>query len=230
MENPVVFNIGPIAVTATIVVTWCMMALMFAAAAVLRIRLRAERPGWVQRIVEMILDWLGDEIEAIVNRDARPFIPLIASLFIFVFVSNLSSLISSLIPGMKPPTADISTTAALATVVFLAVPIYGVTMSGPLRYLKTYIEPSPIMLPMNLISEVSRTAALAIRLFGNIFSGEILFMIVLGLVPFLLPIPLMFLSLVTGTIQAYIFVILATVYIGGAVKTVEIKQEEEAAQ
>jgi len=243
MENPVVFNIGPVPVTQALFATWCMTAVVLAAAGVLRLRLRAENPCWAQRIVEMILDWLGDEIEAIVNRDARPFIPLIASLFLFIFVSNLSSLVSPLIPGFTPPTSDITATAALATVVFLAVPLYGVTMSGPIRYMKTYIEPTVVMLPMNVISELSRTLALAVRLFGNIFSGEILFMVILSLIPYvvneavvLTVVPLafqffiMFLSLITGAIQAYIFAILATVYIGGAVKTGERKKEEEAAQ
>jgi len=243
MENPVIFHIGPMPVTQALFATWCMTALVLAAAAALRLRLRSENPCWAQRIVEMILDWLGDEIEAIVNRDARPFIPLIASLFLFIFVSNLSSLVSPLIPGFRPPTSDITATAALATVVFLAVPLYGVTMSGPVRYLKTYIEPTLIMLPMNVISELSRTLALAVRLFGNIFSGEVLFMVILSLIPYVVHeavvftvVPLgfqlfiMFLSLLTGAIQAYIFAILATVYIGGAVKTGERKLKEEAAQ
>lgn len=224
MDNPVLFNIGPIGVTQVVVVTWCMMAVVFVATAVLRARLRLHNPGRMQQVAEAMLSWLGDEVRGIVNRDPEPFIPLIASLFIFILVSNLSSLI-----GVRPPTADITTTAALALVVFLAVPFYGIAMTGTVNYLKTYIQPTWIMLPMNLVSEVSRTLALAVRLFGNILSGEILFGVVLMLVPYFLPVGLMFLGLITGTIQAYIFAVLAIVYIGGAVTVVEKHQKEGAA-
>ncbi|MFW5857263.1 MAG: F0F1 ATP synthase subunit A, partial [Planctomycetota bacterium] len=134
-----------------------------------------------------------------------------------------------ILPGMAPPTADINTTAALAAVVFFAVPVYGVAMRGTVDYLKKYVQPVWILLPFNIISEISRTAALAVRLFGNIVSGEILFGVLLALVPLLLPLPLMFLSLITGTIQAYIFTILAIVYIGGAVRVVESETDTSSA-
>ena len=120
--------------------------------------------------------------------------------------------------------------AGLATVVFLSVPFYGISMTGAGNYLKTYVQPTWVMLPLNIISELSRTLALAVRLFGNIFSGEILFAVVVSLVPFGLPIGLMFLGLITGAIQAYIFAVLAIVYIGGAVQIVEKHKAEENAQ
>jgi len=205
VEDMVLFTLGPIPVSRIIVVTWCVMGVVIALAAVVRANLRVRTPGRLQQVVEGMLDWLGAEIRGIVGRPPEPFIPLVASLFIFILAANLTSLVSSLVPGLKPPTADITTTAALSTVVFLAVPFYGV-------------------------SDVSRTLALAVRLFGNMLSGEILFGVILALVPFFLPLPLMFLSLITGTIQAYIFAVLTIVYIGGAVKVSEKHEAKETAQ
>jgi F-type H+-transporting ATPase subunit a len=226
----VVFHIGPVPVTRIVAVTWGVMGGIMAAAAVVRMRLRVRDPGRAQTVVEAMLDWLRGTIRDIVGRDPEAFLPLVGSLFIFIFVSNLTSLVSSFAPALKPPTADIGTTAALATVVFFAVPVYGIAMRGALSYLKTYVRPVWIMLPFNIVSEFSRTVALAVRLFGNILSAEILFGVLLALVPFFLPLPLMFLSLITGTIQAYIFAVLTIVYIGGAVKTAEQRGSKETKQ
>lgn len=228
VRQQVIFYIGRVGVTQVIVTTWGVMALLFIAAALIRMRLRLKNSGRVQEVVESMLSWLSDEIRSIIRRDPEPFLPLVASLFIFILFCNLTSLISSMVPGYSQPTADISTTGALATVVFLAVPFYGIVITGTASYLKTYIQPIWIMLPFNLISDLSRTLALAVRLFGNILSGEILFGVLLSLVPFILPLPLMFLSLITGTIQAYIFTVLAIVYIGGAVKVVQTHEKQEA--
>ena len=233
LENPVIFRLGPVPVSQIVMVTWGVMGAIILLALILRLRLRTRSPGKVQQVVEGMLDWLGDEIKGIIGREPEPFIPLVASLFIFVLVANLTSLVSPIVPGLKPPTSDFSTTAALATVVFLAVPFYGVAITGAVSYLKTYVKPVFIMLPFNIISEVSRTLALAVRLFGNILSGEILFGVLLSMLPyylFYLPLPLMFLSLLTGTIQAYIFAVLTIVYIGGAVRSVEKRETEETAQ
>jgi F-type H+-transporting ATPase subunit a len=225
VEDVVLFHVGPVPVTRIVVVTWGVMGALVLVAALVRLRLRRRDPGWVQQVVEAMLGWLQDEARAIIGRNPWPFIPLIASLFIFILTSNFVSFLSSFFVVLKPPTADINTTAALATVVFLAVPFYGVMMTGTLNYLKTYVSPVWIMLPFNIISDLSRTVALAVRLFGNILSGEILIGVMLSLAPFLLPLPLMFLSLITGTIQAYIFTVLTMVYIGGAVRVVK-KHEE----
>jgi F-type H+-transporting ATPase subunit a len=226
IENPVVFHLGPIPVTEIIVVTWGVMLTLFLLALYIRLTLRPYHPSKPQQVLEALLTWLRSEVRAIMQRDPTPFIPLIASLFIFIIFSNLVALVSPPLP-VKPPTGDINTTAALATVVFLAVPFYGVMLTGTVNYLKTYIQPAWIMLPFNIIADISRTIALAVRLFGNILSGTILFGVLLSLVPFILPLPLMFLSLVTGTIQAYIFTILAIVYIGGAVQVVERHEKEK---
>jgi F-type H+-transporting ATPase subunit a len=228
MSNEIVFFIGPVEVTRVVVVTWIVMAAIFVVAGILRSRLRPTAPGRAQQVLEAMIDWLREEIRNIIGRDPTPFLPLVGSLFLFILTSNLLALISSAIPYLTPPTANINTTAALALVVFLAVPFYGVAMTGTAEYLKTYVRPVWIMLPFNVLSELSRTVALAVRLFGNILSGEILFGVLLSLVPFLLPLPLMFLSLITGTIQAYIFTILAIVYIGGAVRTVERNQNQSS--
>jgi len=229
VENPVVFEIGVVPITETVVATWCVMLAVILGALYVRLTLRKKRVGKTQQVVEAVLNWLGDEIRGIIGREPGPFIPLVASLFIFILASNLMSLVSSMV-GVKPPTADISTTAALAMVVFLAVPFYGIAMTGTFNYLKTYLKPVWIMLPFNLISDVTRTLALAVRLFGNMLSGEILIGVILSSVPLFLPLPLMFLGLITGTIQAYIFTVLAIVYIAGAVRVVEKHQVEETKQ
>ncbi|MHC5053855.1 MAG: F0F1 ATP synthase subunit A [Planctomycetota bacterium] len=230
VEDAVLFSLGPFPVSRIMVVTWCVMGAIITFAGVLRAMLRTEDPGRAQQVMEAILGWLADEIRGIIGRKPEPFIPLVASLFIFILVANLTSLVSPLVPGLKPPTADVTTAAALASVVFLAVPFYGIAITGTVSYLKTYVKPVFIMLPFNIISDVSRTLALAVRLFGNMLSGEILFGVILALVPLLLPLPLMFLSLITGTIQAYIFAVLTIVYIGGAVKVTKRHEAKEAAR
>jgi F-type H+-transporting ATPase subunit a len=230
MSNEILFLLGPVGVTRIVVVTWIVMAALVGAAALLRTRLRLHDVGSAQQVLEAVLAYLRHEIRSIIGRDPGPFLPLVASLFLFILTSNLLGLVSGTVPFLMPPTADINTTVALALVVFFAVPFYGIWLTGTVHYLKKYVQPVWIMLPFNLISEVSRTAALAVRLFGNMISGEILFGVLLSLMPFLLPLPLMFLSLITGTIQAYIFTILAIVYIGGAVRVVEQDRERDTDQ
>jgi len=238
VEDVVLFELGPIPVTRIIVVTWGVMLGLILFAAFIRVRLRKKNPGRPQQVTEAMLNWLGDEIRGIIGRDPGPFIPLVASLFIFILASNYVSFIlpflSPFFGELKPPTADIKTTAALAIVVFLAVPFYGIAMTGTLNYLKTYIRPVWIMAPFNIISDLSRTLALAVRLFGNILSGYILFGVIVTLVsPIVLPLlsqALMFLALITGTIQAYIFAVLTIVYIGGAVKVVAKHETEDKTQ
>ena len=234
LEDLEVFRLGPVPITRATVVTWGVILVLVVFAAFIRLNLRKKAPGRGQRAIEAMLSWLGEEIRGIAGRDPGPFIPLVASLFVFILASNLAAfvlpLLSAFFAGLKPPTADVKTTAALATVVFLAVPFYGIVMTGTLNYLKTYIRPVWIMLPFNIISDLTRTLSLAVRLFGNILGGEVLFGVVLSLVPFFLPLPLMFLALITGTIQAYIFAILAIVYVGGAVQVIEKHETEEKAQ
>ena len=164
----------------------------------------------------------------ITGSDPEPYVPLVGTLFLYVFVANLVGMV----PGLHSPTANLSVAAALATVVFLSVPFYGIRARGLGAYLKDYIRPNPVMLPFNILSELSRTLALAVRLFGNIMSGEFLLLVVVGVVTsmlrgyavvfmpgaFLLTLFLSILSLITAVIHAYIFTVLALVYIGAAVE------------
>jgi F-type H+-transporting ATPase subunit a len=218
MTSEPLFSLFGIGITLPIVTTWAIMLffLVFSMAATRRLTVV---PGKLQNFLEVLVDFLNGQIKEIVRRDPWPFLPLIGALFCYVLVSNLSPLI----PGLHPPTANFSTTTALAMVVFCSVPFYGVRYRGAKEYLKDYFRPVFIMLPFNIISELSRTISLTIRLFGNIMSGEIIVGVLLSLVPFFVPIVLSALGALTGLIQAYIFSILATVYIGAAVRATAIE-------
>ena len=145
-------------------------------------------------------------------RQPRIYLGFLGTLFVFIATASLATVI----PGYEPPTGSLSTTAALAICVFIAVPLYGIKEQGLLRYLGSYLEPTPIMLPFNIIGEFSRTLALAVRLFGNMMSGTMILAIMLSITPFIFPIVMSALGLLTGMVQAYIFSILATVYIAAA--------------
>ena len=175
-----------------------------------------------QCIVEMIVTTINDQIKEVGLDNPGKYIGFIGTLFLFIGISNLCIIL----PGYEPPTASLSTTTALAIAVFLAVPFFGIKEGGIGGYLKTYLQPTWIMLPFNLIGEITRTLALAVRLFGNIMSGGMIVAILLSISPFLFPVIMNVLGLLTGMVQAYIFSILATVYIAGAlqVKTTEQHQ------
>jgi F-type H+-transporting ATPase subunit a len=148
------------------------------------------------------------------GSDPRPYTPLIVTLALFIGVANLLGLV----PGLRSPTADFSTTAALALVVFLAVPIFGIRARGLRGYLGHYLEPSPLLLPFEIITEFSRTLALAVRLFGNVLSEELVIAVLLSLTGLLVPVPIMLLAVLTSVVQAYIFAVLTVVYLGAAVR------------
>jgi F-type H+-transporting ATPase subunit a len=162
----------------------------------------------------MIVTGINQQIKEVGLNKPEEYIGFIGTLFLFIGVSN----ICIIFPGYTPPTASLSTTTALALCVFLAVPFYGIGKHGVLGYFKSFLEPTWIMLPFNLIGEVSRTLALAVRLFGNIMSGGMIIAILLSISPFIFPVVMNLLGLLTGTVQAYIFSILATVYIAAAVR------------
>jgi F-type H+-transporting ATPase subunit a len=197
---------------------------------------RTKGVGMLQNIFELFTEQMCSLIKEIVRSAPEPYVPLVATLFLFVFVSNMVGMI----PGLSSPTGNISVTAGLAVVVMLSVPIYGIRAQGVKGYIKTYAEPNVFMMPFNLLGEVTRTLSLAVRLFGNVMSGELLFIIIVGVVmtvlkgyaslfipfTFALTLFISILSLITAAIQAYIFTVLALVYIGGAV---ERRQEVEAA-
>jgi F-type H+-transporting ATPase subunit a len=175
-----------------------------------------------QCTLEMIVIGIKNQIREIGLENPGKFIGFIGTLFLFIILSNLCIIF----PGYEPPTSSLSTTVALAISVFLAVPFFGIMEDGLLGYLKTYLQPTFIMLPFNIISEVSRTLALAVRLFGNMMSGGMILTILLSIAPFFFPVIMTILGLITGVVQAYIFSILATVYIAAATqesKTQKIK-------
>lgn len=177
-------------------------------------RLRVEGLGLWQAAVEAFVAWIEDTVREVVDEDPAPYVPLIATLMIFIAVCDLLAVV----PVIRPPTGALSTSVALALVVFVAVPVYGIRRLGLWGYLKGYARPSPFLIPFNLLGEVTRTLALAVRLFGNVMSGVMIGAVILMVAGFLVPLPLLFLSILTGLIQAYIFGILAAVYIAAALQ------------
>jgi len=172
-----------------------------------------------------VVETIEHQISQVIAGDTRPYLAFIGTVFLFIFTANLLSIVPSarqLVPGgpmvYHPPTASLDTTAALALAVLLAVPFFTIARDGLRHYLQTYLQPTPLMLPFNLIGEVSRTLALAVRLFGNMMSGVVMLSIIVGIAPFFFPVLLQLLGLVTGAIQAYIFAVLAMVYIASASK------------
>lgn len=211
LVSVIIFHIGPVAVTRPVVTTWVIMALLSLGSWAATRRL-ALRPTRGQAVLEVLVTGIASQIEEVVRRDARPFLPLLGTLFIFLLVANLSGLV----PGVQAPTGKPETPAALAIIVFLAVHWFGVRTQGALGYLESFARPKLIMLPLNVLSEVTRTFSLMVRLFGNIMSGEFLMGLVVALAGLFVPIPLMALEGLVGVVQAYIFTVLATVFIGAA--------------
>ncbi|WP_027474673.1 F0F1 ATP synthase subunit A [Curvibacter gracilis] len=210
--HEVVWQLGPVGITAPVITTWGLIAVLAVLAAWLRRRLSVHSPGRVQLLAEMALDTLQAEMRSTMRADPAPFLPLIATLFIFILSANLCSLV----PGLEPPTGALETDLALALAVFVAVLGWGVRRHGLWGYLKTYTEPNLLMLPLNLIEALTRVVSMTVRLFGNIMSGMFISAVVLGLAGLLVPVPFMALELLTGLIQAYIFTVLAMVFIAAA--------------
>lgn len=202
-------------VNATLVFTWALMAAMVGGAVLVTRNLSstAERSRW-QNLLEIVVLGIRKQIEEVGLEDPDKYLAFLATIFLFVGASSLCTIL----PGFEPPTASLSTTIALALCVFVAIPIFGIQDRGLAGYLKSYAEPTLIMLPFNLISEVSRTLALAVRLFGNMMSGAMIIGILLTITPFLFPVVMTLLGLLTGMVQAYIFTILAAVYIAAAIR------------
>jgi F-type H+-transporting ATPase subunit a len=170
-----------------------------------------------QYALEVVVGFLQEQIREITESDPAPLIPFVATLFLFIGVSNALTIV----PFYQPPTASLSTATALALCVFVAVPYFGIAEHGLGTYLRHYLQPNPLMLPFNVVGELSRTLALAIRMFGNVMSGAVIAGILLALTPLVFPIVMQAFGLLTGLIQAYIYAILATVYIASAVRARE---------
>lgn len=205
---PIVMQIGPVPITAPVVVTWGIMAALTLGGV-----LATRAPSRWQALMEIAVEAIDGQLGEMIGAGARPYLALIATLFLFILASNWSFLI----PGVEPPTRYLETDTALAVVVFFAVAFYGIRARGLGGYLATFAEPTLIMAPINLIETFTRTFSLVVRLFGNVMSGVFVVSIVLSLAGLIVPIPLMALHLLTGAIQAYIFTTLATVFLGSAV-------------
>lgn len=200
---------------ATLVFTWVVMLILVVGSLLVTSRLSgALVPGRWQSLLEVLVSGIRRQIREVSQHDPGGYLPFVGTLFLFIAAANLLMVV----PGYVPPTGSLSTTAALATCVFVAVPLYGVGTRGFGDYLNQYIQPSVFMLPFNVIGELSRTLALAVRLYGNMMSGTVIAAILLGFVPLFVPILMQVLGLLTGMIQAYIFAVLAMVYIASATR------------
>jgi len=215
LSSTVLFHIGPVDITRPVVTTWAIM-LGLALGSWLITRRLGSRPDRRQAVLEAIVVGVLGQIEDVIGKDARPFLPVVGTLFIFLVAANLSGVL----PGVEAPTSKIETPAALALIVFFSVHYFGVRAQGPLGYLASFAKPKVIMLPLNIVSEVTRTFSLMVRLFGNVMSGGFVIALVVGLAGLFVPIPLMALEILIGLVQAYIFTVLATVFIGAAVSGV----------
>jgi F-type H+-transporting ATPase subunit a len=204
---------GPFRLSATIAYTWVVMGMLVLGAVLATRRVSATmRPGRWQGLLEVLVSGIRDQIREVSQHEPGPYLPFAGTLFLFIATSNALAVI----PGFMPPTGSLSTTAALALCVLVAVPLFGIAERGVGGYLKHYVRPTVFMLPFNVIGEMSRTVALAVRLYGNVMSGTVIAAILLSIVPFFFPVVMQLLGLLTGLIQAYIFAVLAMVYIASA--------------
>lgn len=214
LQPDILFHIGPLALTRTVATSWTITLVLALVAAAATRRLRVLDPGKVQTALEGAVLAMHDAIGGVVPDQGARLLPLVGTLWLFIAVANLAGII----PGVHSPTGDLSTTAALALIVFVAVHWFGIRSEGLHAYLRHYLAPSPLLLPFHLISEVTRTVALAMRLFGNIMSLELAALLILLVAGFLVPVPLLMLHVVEALVQSYIFGMLALVYIGSAMQ------------
>ncbi len=221
METEFSFAFGPVIVNESVITTWGIM-LVFSVLAWLSTRHLKMFPNSIQTIVESIVVAIDDAIVAVVPEHRRLIMPFIASLWLFLIVANLLGLI----PGLHSPTRDLSVTSALAVLVFLSVHWFGIKTQGLKNYLHHYLKPSPILLPFHIISEITRSLALAIRLFGNMMSLDMAAIIILLIAGFLAPIPILMLHIIEALVQAYIFGMLALVYLASAIQSQQINAPE----
>lgn len=214
-DTVVFWNNGFIQINATLVFTWLVMLLLVAGSifATRHFDDQVKMTPW-QNLLEVLVTGLQNQIREVSRQEPGHYLPFVGTLFIFIFTANLLSIV----PGYLPPTASLSTSVALAICVFFAVPFFGITNQGLKGYLRQYTQPTVFMLPFNLVSELSRTLALAVRLYGNMMSGMVIVAILLGIVPLFFPVLMQLLGMLTGAIQAYIFAVLAMVYIASATR------------
>ena len=214
-DQVIFWQFGFLKLNATIVFTWGLMLAMAVGAKLVTRKLSTDqgRSRW-QNLLEIIVTSILKQIQDVGVRQPEKYLGFLGTLFLFIAVAALCTVI----PGYEPPTGSLSTTAALALCVFVAVPMFGIGAQGLGAYLRSYAKPTVLMLPFNIIGELSRTLALAVRLFGNMMSGTIIIGILLAITPFVFPVLMTMLGLLTGMVQAYIFSVLATVYIAAATR------------
>ncbi len=212
---PILFYLGPIPITEPVATTWGVMLVLTLGAKFVA-RFTHDLTSSICVTLEFFVEGMQKQIQEAMNvADGRPYLALIGTIFIYLLAANLSGLL----PGIESPTGNIETAGALALIVFFAVHYYGVKSLGLRGYLSRFVRPVWIMLPLNLISEVTRTLSLGVRLFGNVMSGAFIVAITISLAGLFVPVPLMALEMITSIIQAYIFTVLATVYIGGGISS-----------
>jgi len=221
LEINTVFAIGPLAITTTVITTWFILFALGLFCWLVTQRL-SDSPGPVQTAIEALVTIIENAVADVAPQQVKQLTPFIGSLWIFLVINNLSGLI----PGVHSPTRDLSATSALAIVVFLSVHWYGIRIQGIKNYLTHYLRPSPILLPFHIVSEITRTVALAVRLFGNMMSLEMAALLVLLVAGFLAPVPILMLHIIEALVQAYIFGMLALVYVAGGIQSQQLKQNK----
>ncbi len=215
--DPVLFQLGPVPITETMVTSSCVTIVVLSGAAWLRHLVRTQPRHVLSMVALMMVESCDKLVVEIVGRRHALVSTMAGSLFLFIAACN----IAGQLPGVHPATGSLATTSALAAIVFLSVPIAGIYTNGLGGYIRRYFRPNPLLMPLHVISELSRTLALAVRLFGNIMSGHLVVGLLVALAGFLVPTPIMALDLLIGLLQAYIFAILSTVYIGAAISAGE---------
>lgn len=213
LETPIAFHIGPLPIAWAVLVTWGIMAFLVLGARAITRRMSMERPSGAQAVAEMAVEIIDSQIRDTMQTEPAPYRALIGTIFLFVLTANWISLV----PGIEAPTAHLEVDAALALIVFIAIGYYGIRAGGLRGFMRSFAAPTLVMIPLNLVEAITRIFSLMIRLFGNIMSGAFVIAILLSLAGLLVPIPFMALDMLTGAIQAYIFTILAMVFISSTV-------------
>jgi F-type H+-transporting ATPase subunit a len=222
LNQQIFWHIGPLEITDTVITTWGVILVLWLFSWVVTRRLRDE-PGTLQTAVEGAVSAIEDAVKSVLPEYGGLVLPFIGTLWVFLALANLSGLI----PGLHSPTRDLSATAGLAFLVFLASHWYGIRIQGLRSYLRHYVSPSPILMPFHLISEVTRTVALAVRLFGNMMSLEMAALLVLLVAGFLVPVPILMLHIVEALVQAYLFGMLALIYIAGGIQSQKLRGQQQ---
>jgi len=215
LSPEILWRLGPFAISSTVVTTWAVMALLALCAWLIGRRLKVENPSGLQAAVEGVVGLARETVEAVLPGRADRVLPFVATLWAYLLTANLVGLV----PGLHSPTRDLSATSALAILVFFSVHWFGIRAQGLKAYLDHYLKPFPLLLPFHLLGEVTRTVALAVRLFGNMMSLEMAALLILLLAGFLVPVPILMLHIVEALVQAYIFGMLALLYIAGGVQS-----------